>query len=150
MFGWMTKRAAFLAVVLASVLSMSARAQSADGNSDQAGSAALQEICQALRAGSVDPLMDRAADRVDLTIFGSSELLSRSQAKYVLMDFFRSYPPTRVEVHETSPSDGNWFASASYWYEGGDGPLTVYLRMRAKSADDWELRELRFGRSALR
>lgn len=115
-----------------------------------AGESVLHEIYQALQAGDVEALTSRTADRLDLTIFGSSELLSRSQAKYVLKEFARTYPPVRIEVHDTSPSEGNWFSSARYWFENGDRPLTVYVRLRENHPQEWELRELRFGRSSRR
>ena len=124
--------------------SASAQDRSAEGED------ALHTIYEALQAGDVESMTSRAADRVDLTIFGSSELLSRSQAKYVLKEFIRTYPPVRIEVHDTSPSDGNWFSSASYWYENEERPLTVYLRLRESRPQDWELRELRFGRATRR
>lgn len=143
-------RTLLLLPVLMLVLTTPLRAQNADEAAQRAGAATLEKIYDAMRSGSVESLIDVTADRVDLTLFGSSEMLSCSQARYVIQDFFRNYPPARVVEHETSPSDGNWFASASYWYRGGDGPLTVYLRMRARDATGWELRELRFGRSIAR
>lgn len=129
------------------LLSSGALAQSNQTALERAGASALEGVYESLRTGRVATLVDVLADRVDLTIFGSSEVLSKSQAKYVLQDFFRNYPPTSLTVHETSPSEGNWFASAAYGYRGVDEPLTVYLRMRVRDAYRWELRELRFGRS---
>lgn len=146
----MTVRTTFLVLIIGACPLNGARAQSSGPDLEQAGAEALDQIYSAMRSGRVASLMHVAADRLDLTIFGASEVLSKSQARYVLQDFFRNYPPTQVTVHETSPSEDNWFASASYWYRGGDGPLTVYLRMRVKGAGVWELRELRFGESIAR
>ena len=146
MMGRMFAGRCSLAALLMSLLTLTASAQ----ERSSVGEAALHEIYNALQARDVERLTSRAANRVDLTIFGSSELLSRSQAKYVVQEFVRTYPPVRIKVNDTSPSDGNWFSSASYWYENADEPLTVYVRLREKSSQDWELRELRFGRSSRR
>lgn len=113
------------------------------------GAAVLEDIRGAFSEGDVERLMRRSGERIDLTVFGVSELLSRSQARYVLRSFFAEYPPTMVALVDTSESEGNWFASAGYWYETGKAPLSVYLRLRRGSAE-WELRELRFDRPAAR
>lgn len=150
LFGGMTVRTTCLVVVIGAFQLHAAHAQSARSDLEQAGEAVLEQIYEAMQSGKVSTLMAVAAERIDLTIFGASEVLSRSQARYVLQDFFGNYPPTRVTLHETSPSEGNWFASASYWHRDADGPLTVYLRMRVGSGGNWELRELRFGQSIAR
>lgn len=113
------------------------------------GAVALEEIRMALSLGDVERLVERLGPRIDLTLFGTNELLSRSQARYVVKSFFAEYPPIAVDLIDTTESDGNWFASAGYWYETGTAPMSVYLRLRLGSAG-WELRELRFDRSSAR
>lgn len=108
----------------------------------EVGSATLERIKETLLRGDFDGLVQNFSDRVDLTIFGTSELLSRSQAKYVVKEFFRRYPPRQVILNKTTPSDGNWFASASYWHHDSVEPFLINIRMRAVDGR-WELRELR-------
>ena len=91
--------------------------------------------------------MKHAGSRLDVTLFGMSELFSRSQAGYVLGQFFDEYRPERLEMTETSGSEGNWFAAGRYWYRRGEAPLAVYFRLRS-SGGEWELREVRIGRTA--
>lgn len=116
----------------------------ADASQDS-GRVVLQEVRAALSRGDAEGLIKRSAGRIDLTVIGVSELLSRSQARYVVRSFFADYPPARVEIVDTYESGGNWFASAGYWYENGPSPLSVYLRLR-RGAGGWELRELRIDR----
>jgi hypothetical protein len=113
------------------------------------GNEVLEGIRDALEDGEVERLMKRSGDRIDLTVFGVSELLSRSQAGYVVRAFFAEYRPIAVQLIDTSESDGNWFAAAGYSYERGTAPLSVYLRLRRGSAG-WELRELRIERTTAR
>lgn len=113
------------------------------------GHEVLEDIRTALEEGDAEQLMKRSGDRIDMTVFGVSELLSRSQARYVLRAFFAEYRPSAVQLIDTSESDGNWFAAAGYSYERGMAPLSVYLRLRRGSAG-WELRELRFERTSAR
>ncbi|GEM_PF-1753180 len=122
-----------------------ASAQPRDARADRSGEQTLRQVYDGIRNADVASLSEVAADRIDLTILGTGEVLSRSQARYVLQNFFRTYPPTEVSVDETSPSQGNWFASGHYWYEGSTEPMTIYVRMRSTAAGGWELRELRFG-----
>lgn len=109
--------------------------------------AALGRLVDAFRSGDSGSLMKHAGRRLDVTLFGMSELFSRSQAGYVLGQFFDEYRPERLEMTETSGSEGNWFAAGRYWYRRGEAPLAVYFRLRS-SGGEWELREVRIGRTA--
>lgn len=100
----------------------------------------------AFARGDAGAIMRHSARRVDVTLFGSSELFSRSQAGYVLKAFFNEYRPERLLLNERSASEGNWFVAGRYWYEAAESPLAVYLRVR-RTDSGWELRDVRIGRS---
>jgi hypothetical protein len=102
----------------------------------------LVEIREALRRGDAQALLAVAAERVEIALLGRSTLYSRSQATYVLQDFFRHYPPKRFVLINDSRAGGSWFAVGRYEVQGGDQPLDVYLRLRARGGG-WELREVR-------
>lgn len=106
----------------------------------------LADLETAFAHGDAKRLIEHAARRVDVTLFGSSELFSRSQAGYVFKEFFREYPPERLILRETTGAEGNWFASGRYWYARAEEPLAVYLRLRHGS-EGWQLREIRIGRT---
>ncbi len=107
---------------------------------------ALAAIVDAFREGDSATLTNHSARRLDVTLFGISELFSRSQAGYVLHDFFDQYHPEHLEITETSGTEGNWFAAGRYWYRRGEAPLAIYLRLRGGEGA-WELREVRIGRT---
>jgi hypothetical protein len=100
---------------------------------------------QAFARGDAAEIMKFSAKHLDITLFGSSELYSRSQAGYVLKAFFDEYRPEKLLLTEMSGSEANWFAAGSYSYVTGDSHLAVYLRLR-RGDFGWELREVRIGR----
>jgi hypothetical protein len=107
----------------------------------------MEVVEQALSQGDTNSLTTIASARIELTIFGSAAMYSRGQAMYVLSDFFRQHPPTNVSFSDPSRSGANWFVMGEYLYEGGEQPLRVFVRLRARDGK-WELRELRIDRPA--
>ena len=131
--------------LLAFLLPGAASAQQTVPGSMDSEQTVLEDVRAALSSGDTESLMSRTDERVDVTIFGTSELLSRSQARYVIRSFFAQYPPSRAEILETTQADDNWFASGRYATEVEPEPLSFYLLLR-HGAVGWELRELRFDR----
>lgn len=105
--------------------------------------AALEAVEDAVAAGNAEALLGKASDRVEIALFGSSTLYSRSQAMYVMKQFFQDYPPVQFSLQHTSIAVGNWFASGLYFYAASDRPLRVYVRLRARGDVGWEVREIR-------
>ena len=112
------------------------------GTAQERGTDLLARLEAAIGRGSAHDLLDHAADRVEIALFGVSSLYSRAQAVYVMQDFFRQYPPVRFVLQEPSRSDGNWFAGGSYAYAPAGRDLQVFVRIRKKDGG-WELREVR-------
>ena len=104
----------------------------------QESSDALSQIDRAFKQGDARALVAPAADRLDVSLFGAGMQYSRSQALYVMQDFFKEYPPQRLEWQSNSEAEGSRFAMGRYWYEGGGAPLRVYVRLQEK-----KLREVR-------
>lgn len=113
--------------------------------SPQSAPVELTFLEQAFARGDAAEIMKYSAKHLDITLFGASELYSRSQAGYVLKAFFEEYRPKKLLFTEMSGSEANWFAAGSYWYETGDSHLVVYFRLR-RGDFGWELREVRIGR----
>ena len=90
-------------------------------------------------------VLDRAAGRVEVVLFGRGGTVRRTQATHVLRDFFRRYPPARVALAERSSSDDGLTAIWRYWTDDGGQPLSVRAVHR-EGADDWELVSLRVER----
>jgi len=106
---------------------------------------AVSRIELAMAAGDASALAAEAAERVELTLFGSASMYSRAQAVYVLAEFFREHAPHDVELDPPSRAGDNCFALGRYYIEGGDMPLRIFLRLRSKH-DAWQIREIRIER----
>ncbi|WP_237181972.1 DUF4783 domain-containing protein [Rhodothermus bifroesti] len=123
-----------LVLLLSLRLTGSARAQEADS--------LAQVLTLALTQGDAARLLEQAAPQVELALLGSGRVYSRMQARYVLMDFFRVYPPVRFEVGEDRWMDPHRFVVGEYWYAQATAPLRIYMRLYREEAG-WALQELR-------
>jgi len=104
---------------------------------------ALAFVERAVAGGDAEALLSEATERVEIALFGSSTLYSRAQALYVMEHFFQDYPPVQFSLQHTSAADGNWFASGPYYHAHSDRPLRVYVRLRVRGEEQWEVREVR-------
>lgn len=117
-----------------------AYAQAAPAASD---STTLAQVERAFRSGNVNNLLDGAADRLDVIIFGKGASYSRAQAALVLTDFFRRNPPGRVAFEQEVLAEDRRSMIGQYWVAEGNGePVSVFVRLRARGPR-WQLRSIR-------
>jgi len=128
------------AVLLFSVGPSPVAAQSDDPPSLQ--EEALEHVRDAFARGDARALLEYATERIEVTLLGRSTHYSRSQAIYVMEEFFRDYPPEQFAAEETAGSDGSWFMAYEYWSSRGQAPMQVFIRIRTHS-EHWEVREIR-------
>lgn len=115
-----------------------------ESRAQEAEQAALQE---AFAAGDARTVLDGATGRVEVSLFGESSQYSRSQAVYVLQDFFENYPPRRFAWQDSSESGQNRFLTGRYWHSGKKQPLRVHLRLRrGGESSGWQLQDVRIER----
>jgi hypothetical protein len=100
----------------------------------------VETLRAAVDEGDVNQLVALGEERIEVGLFGAARLYSRSQARRVLLRFFRDNPPTRLTIRESVATDKAWFASGDYHRLGGREPLRVFIRLR-KVGDAWQLRE---------
>lgn len=105
----------------------------------------LERIHEAFAQGDARALLEQAAERVEVVLLGQSRQYSRSQAVYVMDEFFREYPPEQFELADTSGSNGSQFAASQYWSNREEAPLQVYIHLR-QSEERWLIREIRIER----
>lgn len=99
----------------------------------------LEKIQAALQDADPAGVLDQVEDRVEIILFGQGGTYRRGQATHVLRDFFRRYPPDRVDLgSERSSSDDGRTAMGRYWTEDGGLPLQVRVLHR-ESGDEWRL-----------
>lgn len=108
----------------------------------------LEAVQAALEDGSPDGVLDQVGDRVEIVLFGQGGTYRRGQAVHVLRDFFRRYPPDRVDLgFERSSSTDGRTAMGRYWTEDGGLPLQVRVLHR-EDGDTWHLVSLRVERQS--
>lgn len=110
-------------------------------------STALGRVERAFRTASVEGLLDGAADRLDVIIFGKSGAYSRAQAALVLQDFFRRNPPGRVSFEQEVLAEDRRSIIGTYWVaEDNAEPVAVFVRLRSRDSG-WQLRSIRIERA---
>lgn len=75
----------------------------------------LDAIKEAVKAGSAKETSRFFNQNVDVTIDGDLQTYSKTQAEYVLRDFFKNNPPTSFAFnHQGSSKGGLYFAIGEY------------------------------------
>ena len=95
----------------------------------KAQSEVINSVRSAIKAGSSKELSRYLGDMVSLEIEGVQSNYSKTQAEYVLRDFFRQYRPTDFQyVHQGASEGGLKYAIGRYSYDGGS--FRVVLRSK--------------------
>ena len=105
----------------------------------------MESIRGALAMGDAERLMRLCMQRIDITVLGTSERVSCSQAYRVTQSFFERYPPLSIRFASLYESNGNRFALGEYRYQLGKAPMSIYIHVSEERAG-WMLRELRIDR----
>ncbi len=89
----------------------------------------INNVRSAIKAGSSKELSRYLSDMVTLKIEGVQSNYSRTQAEYVLKDFFGKYRPSDFQyVHQGASEGGLKYAIGRYSYDGGS--FRVVLRSK--------------------
>lgn len=95
----------------------------------QAQSEVMNNIRAAIKSGSSKELSQYLNDEVELYFYGEMSSYSRTQAEYVLKDFFRENPPRNfIYKHQGSSKDGQLYAIGEYTYD--NGTYSILLRIK--------------------
>lgn len=124
----------FVALVVAGLLATGVAAQ-------QTGDE-IARVEAGFRTSDPEAVLDGAASRVEIVLFGQGGMYRRAQATHVLRDFFRRYPPERVAFAERSSSDDGRTSIGRYWPQDGGTPLTLRVLHRP-DGDGWALTSIR-------
>lgn len=83
----------------------------------------------ALKTGSSKELVKYFNNIVELSFDGEKSNYSKTQAEFVLKDFFKKYPPTEFEyIHQGASKEGLKYAIGKYTYSGGS--FRVYILVK--------------------
>lgn len=94
----------------------------------------------AIADGNVNRIIRIAAKRIDVSILNDGKNYSRSQAEFVLDQFFADHPATDFRFTDSSTSGRGKFVEGLYYSTESRQPLRVYIRLKRNTDDSWELR----------
>ncbi len=95
-----------------------------------AQSEVINNVRSSIKAGSSKELSNYLGDMISLEIDGVQSNYSKTQAEYVLKDFFKKYPPNDFQyVHQGASEGGLKYAIGRYSYNGGS--FRVVLRSKS-------------------
>ena len=90
----------------------------------------ISDLKEIMKAGSSKEMAKHLNQTVDLSFDGKTDNLSKTQAEYVLRDFFKKNPPNNFSiVHQGSSKSGIPFVIGQY--SSNDDNYRVVFRIRA-------------------
>lgn len=89
----------------------------------------INNVRDALKAGSSRELSKYINNTVEISIDGEKASYSRNQAEFVLRDFFNNYPPTGFRyVHQGSSKEGLKYTVGTYSYDRGEFRVFMLIK----------------------
>lgn len=89
----------------------------------------ISNVRAALKTGSSKELTQYFHDNVEMIIDGQPSDYSRTQAEFVLKDFFKKYPPIDFQyIHQGASKEGIKYAIGKYTFNNGS--FRVLLRAK--------------------
>lgn len=94
----------------------------------------VNQIKEAIKAGSSKELSKHLNQTIDVTIDGKLQNYSKAQAEFVLRDFFKAHPPSDFNIiHQGSSKGGQPFAIGEYI--SGSDKYRVWMKIRTANKD---------------
>ena len=108
-------------------------------------SAVAKRVAGALSNGNASRLLEPAADRIEISLFGARTFYSSAQALYVLREFFRSHAPRRFVVGNVMETGTTCLVQGAYEEAQAERKLRVYVRLDRPEGGTtpWHLQEVR-------
>lgn len=89
----------------------------------------ISQLPTYFRMGDADALSKRMSDLVEININGVKGMYSKTQAEFILRDFFRKYNPSDYQkVHQGSSREGLYYTIGKYIYNGGAFQVYIVLK----------------------
>ena len=94
----------------------------------------VDQVKEAIKAGSAKELSKYLHQTVDVTIDGKLQNYSKAQAEFVLRDFFKAHPPNDFNIiHQGSSKGGQPFAIGKY--KSGSDTYRVWMKIKTVNKD---------------
>lgn len=97
--------------------------------STQAQSDVISNVRVAMKTGSSKELSKYFNEMVELNINGAKSSYSKTQAEFVLKDFFKNNPPVDFQyVHQGASKEGIKYAIGKYTFSDGSYRVLVLIK----------------------
>lgn len=116
-------------------------AQQADNAAASVPSELVSRVSAAFQNGDAQQLLGETSNRIEVGLPGTRAYYSRSQAVYVLREFFEEHDPTRFTVEDVSEAGASYFVTGRFWYSRSEQPMHVYTRFA--NGDGYTVYEIR-------
>jgi hypothetical protein len=116
-------------------------AQQANNTSASVPSELIERVSSAFQNGDAQKLLGETSNRIEVGLPGTRAYYSRSQAVYVLREFFEEHVPTRFSVEDVSEAGTSYFVTGRFWYSRSEQPMHVYTRFA--NGDAYTVYEIR-------
>ena len=102
----------------------------------------INNVRLALKSGSAKELSKHFNGQVEMEMEGEMAYYSRTQAEFVLRDFFRKYPPVTYSLsHQGESPDGSRYTIGKYAHRSG--AFIVWMLIR-KSEGEYRITTINF------
>jgi hypothetical protein len=102
----------------------------------------INDVKEGLKIGASKEIAKFLHQNIDLTINGKMDTYSKTQAEFVLKEFFKNNPPASfVIVHQGASKGGSPYATGQYM--SGNDTFLVWVRIK-KVADKFLIHEMSF------
>ena len=103
----------------------------------------ITQVKETIKAGSAKELSRYLHSTVDVTLEGTIQSYSKTQAEFVLRDFFKQHPPSEVNIiHQGASKGGQTFAILQY-KSGGD-TFRLFMKVKGSGGNTQLLDDIRF------
>ncbi|MCI4668326.1 MAG: DUF4783 domain-containing protein [Bacteroidia bacterium] len=101
----------------------------------------LNEVVESLTNSDSDRLSGYFGDQVELVILGKNQVLSRTQAQYVMERFFSKFPFSSFNTLHQGEASGTLYALGEYRSSAGTFEVNIFIKLTSG-----QVTELRFAR----
>lgn len=103
----------------------------------------IKDVKEAIKVGASKEVVKFLNQSVDLTINGDLDTYSKTQAEFVLKDFFKKNPPSSfVIVHQGASKGGSPYATGQY-ISSNKSTFLVWVRIK-KVGSSYLIHEMSF------
>lgn len=101
----------------------------------------LSEVVESLSKSDSDQLSTHFGEQIELVILGKNQVLSRTQAQYVMERFFSKFPFSSFNTLHQGEASGTLYALGEYRSSSGTFEVNIFIKLTSG-----QVTELRFAR----